>query len=75
MRKFTVYRKLGGGFLWVFFLFLLSFDKHSTSHFAVGRFLFSTNIYVFTIIFLWKKWRHFNWPTVGWASHSFPMKS
>jgi len=39
----------------VLFVFL-SFDKLSTSHFAVGRFLFSTNIY--EILFC-EKWRSF----------------
>lgn len=59
--------------VWLVFVFL-SFDKHNTSHFAVGSF-FSTNIYIFIIIFLLKKWKSFNWATMGWAFYSFPMKS
>lgn len=47
MRKFIVCQKLRGGFCG------FSFNKHSTSHFAVGRFLFSTITYIFIIIFLW----------------------
>lgn len=41
----------------------------------MGRFLFSTIIYIFIIIFLWVKKQLFNWTTVGWAFYSVPMKS
>lgn len=59
MRKFIVYQKLRGGFCG------FSFHKHSPSHFAVGRFLFSTNIYIFIIIFLWVKKKTFQLDNSG----------
>lgn len=67
MRKFIVCQKLIGFFCG------FSFDKHSSSHFTVGRFLFSTIIYILLIIFLWVK-KLFKWTTVGWTFYSLPMK-
>lgn len=47
------------------------FDKHSASHFAVGRFLLSASIYRLSYFFLWKKWSTFSRTTMGWGFCSF----